>query len=1092
LVIADWSLDISRFFAEGIAKDLGEGGAVRTIRSAALGCFLLSGFAALVYEIVWVRILGQIFGNTTFAIATVLAAFMAGLALGSYSFGRLAGRLQNDLLAYGTLEGLIGLYGLLILPLFGVVRRVYFAVYPHVEAAPILSILVLFVLAFGLLMVPTVLMGATLPLLSRFFVTRLEQVGGRVGDLYAMNTLGAVAGCALAGYVMIPEMGLRASIFTAAAVNFAVAAAIAGMVVWLRRHPTAAQTFAPAAPTLDAQAPTPTAGTSAPRAGVRGPLEAFLLLSLAASGAASMIYENAWTRALALVIGMSTYAFTTMLTTFLIGLALGSFLYARWWGRSPGRLWAFGAMQVGIGIAALATIPLFERLPFLFLRLKASFADSFVLLLVVQATLSFLVMILPTILAGMTFPIVARLFTRGVYEVGSSVGTAYASNTLGAIVGALAGGFLLIPWLGVQHAINVGVAINVLVGIGLIAADTALAPPARWAWGAAAAAVTGAAIALFPAWDRHVVTSGVTIYASSYAGLPRESMKREYMHKDALLFYREGATATISVHAHRYDDYRYLKTNGKVDSSYGDEPNMLLTGYLPLLYHPAAQRVVIIGMGGGYTAKAVAAFPVQRIEVAEIEPAVVEGARAFAARNGNVLDDRRLRVIAADGRNYIQATPQQFDVIISMPSNPWIAGVANLYTREFYELARGKLRPDGTFAQWVQNYHMSPDDLRMILHTFAESFPHVSLWAVDESDLILLGTLREQTISHRTLQTIFAENQAVRQDLARLGFLDPFGLRAMYLMGNDGIRRFSRGAELNSDDLPRLEFSAPKHLESSTTGLNVRLLKDHREDLRFAGEVDFPRRPRGWARYVMARALKAVGASEGALHEVTQAIAERPDEAEYRLLRAELLADAGRSREALADFKTALALRPSDPSSVVDLGMKLEWDEAGELYRALALLRPQSPAVLERLGQVLEHEGDRAGAIARYRQALEVNPEAGGIRSRLGRILVRGGQYAAGLQELERARTTGGESGDFYAALGDALVGVDRPAEAVEAYTRALRESVENVSLRVRLAKALAAAGRRGEAARRFREALALDGENAEAAEGLRALGQRY
>ncbi len=1066
---------------------------MRTIRPAALACFLLSGFAALVYEIIWVRILGQIFGNTTFAIATVLAAFMAGLALGSYAFGRLAGRLQNDLLAYGVLEGGIGCYGLLILPLFGVIQRVYFALYPHLEASPVLSTFVLFALSFGLLMVPTVLMGATLPLLSRFFVTRLDHLGGRVGDLYAVNTLGAVVGCALAGYVMIPEMGLRASILTAAATNFLVTGAILCMVSWLRQHPASPEAVpAPFAPLSAQPATSPEGGPPTTARSPRSALEAFLLASLAASGAASMVYENAWTRALTLVIGMSTYAFTTMLTTFLIGLALGSFLYARWWGRSPGRLWAFGALEIGIGITALATIPLFERLPFLYLRLKGSFGDSFALLLVVQAVLSFLVMILPTVLSGMTFPIVARLFTHGVYEVGSSVGTAYASNTLGSIVGAVAGGFLLIPLLGVQAAINVAVGLNVLIGIGLIAADTALGRPVRWAWGAAAAVATGAAIALFPAWDRQVVTSGVTIYASNYTGLPRDSMKREYMHKDQILFYREGATATISVHAHRYDDYRYLKTNGKVDSSYGDEPNMLLTGYLPLLYHPSAQRVVIIGMGAGFTAKAAAAFPVQRIEVAEIEPAVVNGARHFAVRNGDVLEDRRLRVIAADGRNYIQATSQQFDAIISMPSNPWIAGVGNLYTREFYRLARGKLRPDGTFAQWVQNYHMSPDDLRMILHTFAESFPHVSLWAVDESDLILLGTLRPQTITYRALAKVFAENQAVREDLARLGFLDAVGLGAMYLMGDDGVRRFSKGAELNTDDLPRLEFSAPKHLERSTTGLNVRLLKDYRQDPPFWRDADFAGRPTGWRRYVMARALKAVGANEGALREVTQAITERAEATEYRLLRAELLADAGRSKDALTEFKAVLALRPPDLSSVVDLGMRLEWAEAGELYRALALLRPPAPGILDRLGQVLEYEGDRAGAIARHRQALEVSPGEGVTRFRLGRALVRGGQYAEGLKELERARPAGGESGDFYAVLGDALMGLNRPAEAVEAYGKALLESVENGGLRVKLAQALAKAGGTRDAARRFREALALDGENAEAAEGLRALGQRY
>ncbi|HEY7675608.1 MAG TPA: fused MFS/spermidine synthase, partial [Candidatus Methylomirabilis sp.] len=507
---------------------------MRTVRSAALVCFLLSGFAGLVYEIVWVRILGQIFGNTTLAIATVLAAFMAGLALGSYTFGRLAGRLRNDLLAYGVLEGCIGLYGLLILPLFAVVRRVYFALYPSLESSYLLSSLTLFALSFGLLVAPTVLMGATLPVLSRFFVTRLEHLGGRVGDLYAVNTLGAVVGCAMAGYVMIPELGLRASILTAAGANFLVTAAILLMVLWLRRQPAAEGAPAPSPPPNPPPSRRPGRG--------RSPLEAFLLVSLAASGAASMIYENAWTRALTLVIGMSTYAFTTMLTTFLVGLALGSFLYARWWGRWPGRLWAFGAMEIGIGITALATIPLFERLPFLFLRLKGGFGDSFAMLLVMQGVLSFLVMILPTVLAGMTFPLVARLFTHGLYEVGAGVGTAYASNTLGSILGAVAGGFLLIPFLGVQAAISLAVALNVLIGVGLIAMDTALTRPARWAWGAAAALVTAGATALFPAWDRDVVTSGVTIYASNFVGLPWDSLKREYMHKDRILFYREGLT----------------------------------------------------------------------------------------------------------------------------------------------------------------------------------------------------------------------------------------------------------------------------------------------------------------------------------------------------------------------------------------------------------------------------------------------------------------------------------------------------------------------------------------------------------------------
>jgi tetratricopeptide (TPR) repeat protein len=257
------------------------------------------------------------------------------------------------------------------------------------------------------------------------------------------------------------------------------------------------------------------------------------------------------------------------------------------------------------------------------------------------------------------------------------------------------------------------------------------------------------------------------------------------------------------------------------------------------------------------------------------------------------------------------------------------------------------------------------------------------------------------------------------------------------------------------------------------------------------GDQDFAARPPGWPRYVMARALKAVGAGEGALREVDQAIRDRPTGAEYRLLRAEILAEAGRSKEALTEIKAAMALRPPDLHALLDLGMKLEWAEAGELFRALAMMQPRPVGALARLGQALEAEGDRAAAIVRYRQALEEDPADGATRFRLGRALARSGQFAEGLRELERARETGGQSGDFFAALGDALAGLRRPAEAAEAYRAALIESVENVGLRVKLGKALAAAGRPREAARRFREALALDGENAEAWEGLKQLGQR-
>ncbi|MEK6716361.1 MAG: fused MFS/spermidine synthase, partial [candidate division NC10 bacterium] len=219
-----------------------------------------------------------------------------------------------------------------------------------------------------------------------------------------------------------------------------------------------------------------------------------------------------------------------------------------------------------------------------------------------------------------------------------------------------------------------------------------------------------------------------------------------------LLYYREGLTATISVHRSAGSDYLYEKINGKVDASYGDTPTQLMVGYLPMLLNPGAKRVLVIGMGSGMTAKAVAAFPVEQLEVAEIEPAVIEGARFFAEKNGRIHDDPRVRFIHADGRNYLLAVRQRYDVIISEPSNPWIAGIGNLFTREYYQLARASLTEGGVFGQWMQTYAMAPEDLRMVYRTFAEVFPDVSFWAVNDSDMLLIGTTQKQRLRSADLR----------------------------------------------------------------------------------------------------------------------------------------------------------------------------------------------------------------------------------------------------------------------------------------------------------------------------------------------------
>ncbi|HKA34834.1 MAG TPA: fused MFS/spermidine synthase, partial [Candidatus Binatia bacterium] len=298
-------------------------------------CFFLSGAAALVYEVVWMRMLTQIFGSTAYAVATVLAAFMAGLALGSYVFGRLAERRKNLLRLYGALELGVGVYGFAAPSLFYSARRIYAPLFWLYELSPGVFNIVLFVLAFLLLAIPTFLMGATLPVLSQVFVRSRSHLGQRVGDLYATNTLGAVVGCALAGYYLIPQLGLSSTVYTAAVSNVVIAV----IVIILSLAPYGESTEEAAGEALAAP-------------GRRTATEWLLLASIALSGAAAMVYENAWTHALTLVIGGSVYSFTTMLLTFLIGLAAGGYLYARLFGRHPVSITAFGVVELGVGIAA--------------------------------------------------------------------------------------------------------------------------------------------------------------------------------------------------------------------------------------------------------------------------------------------------------------------------------------------------------------------------------------------------------------------------------------------------------------------------------------------------------------------------------------------------------------------------------------------------------------------------------------------------------------------------------------------------------------------------------------------------------------------
>jgi spermidine synthase len=674
-----------------------------------------------------------------------------------------------------------------------------------------MSSAVQFVLVAGLLLVPTTLMGATLPIVSQA-VADDERPGRRVGTLYAVNTFGAVLGVALAGYVLLPALGNRLTTGLAVAGNLAVGV----LALRLARRGGAAEIARTAPPVADlGRAPTP--------------LTTWITITaLGVSGAVSMAYEVAWTRALSLVIGSSTYSFTAMLLAFLVGIAGGSAIYA--WLRASGRATAaqLGALQLGIALASLATLLGFELLPLVFLEtIRWSRSPGFVLL--AQFALSSCALLGATLLVGATFPCAIAVAARARGRLGRDVGHLYAVNTLGALAGAILTGFVLVPSYGVHASLKLAIAANLVLAAALFALSWGVRPAWR-GFGVGATAAAVAVVVTIAPWDPRVMTSGPAVYATPFLDLPRAHMGEAMREAYRLLYYRDGPSGTISVHAGPGTQL-LLRVNGKTDASTpGDMPTQLMLGHLPLLVHPAPRAALVIGIGSGITTGAIATHgEIERLDVVEIEPAVVEAARFFAHLHRDVLRDPRVRTIVADGRSLLLTTDRRYDVIVSEPSNPWIGGLASLFSVEFFRLARERLRPDGVMVQWLQSYNLHPEDVRMVVNTFRTVFPATTVWSpLYGGDLLLVGTTGPGAVDLARIQRLHRENPGFAHDLAALGMPDWPGVLSYLVLGARDTERFAAGAGLNTDDRLPLEFSAPRALYVNTSGDNLRRLLSYR------------------------------------------------------------------------------------------------------------------------------------------------------------------------------------------------------------------------------------------------------------------------
>jgi len=776
-------------------------------------CFLLSGLSSLIYEVLWVRMLILIFGSTTFAISTVLTGFMGGLALGSYLLGRYVDRSRYPIPLYGILEAGIGVYALLVPTLFSGLIPLYRWVWQSFHLNFYFFSLMQFLLVSLVLIVPTTFMGATLPILSKYYSRREDRLGLTVGSLYAVNTLGGILGTFFSGFFLLPALGVHLTTFLAALLNLSI-----GMIVLVVVKKGGREKEGPVS---EAKFSVSTFSGERLSPWILG----LVVFAFALSGFSSMIYEVTWSRVLAMILDSSTYAFTIMLTTFLIGIALGSFLMSRAIDRLKRPLLAFILIEIAIGASAFLSLFLFAELPYLFVVLYRTFSDSQNLILFSKFSLAAVVMILPTLFIGALFPLVVKLYTPGLNRVGYSIGKAYSLNTIGCILGSFCGGFIFVPLIGIQNSILLAIGLNIFLAFLLLLASSYRARALKLPLAAVLAIGTLGLSLHVPPWNPSLMSSGVYMYVRFVIDLDRQQLMDRYTQDaDLLLFYKEGHSSTVSVHRSKASDNIYLKVNGKVEAStVGDMPTQILLGQIPMLLSRSQEEVLVVGMGSGVTVGSVARHPARRITVAELEPAVVEASRHFSHVNYQVLEDPRVRVMTYDARNYLLVTADKYDVIISEPSNPWMAGVSNLFTREFFRLGSQRLKPGGIFCQWLQLYKISPDNLRSILGTFHQVFPHLLVFQVENYDLLILGSFEPLYIDPASLQERISQTK-VEEDLKRINIDSPRALLAHFVLGTREVPELIQKAPVNTDDNALLEFSAPKSLYQDTSEENFKEL----------------------------------------------------------------------------------------------------------------------------------------------------------------------------------------------------------------------------------------------------------------------------
>ncbi|MFC2171438.1 fused MFS/spermidine synthase [Acidobacteriota bacterium] len=957
--------------------------------------FFFSGITGLVYEVAWTRMFVTVFGSTTHAVSTVLAAFMAGLALGSLVLGKKGDRFSRPILIYGVLEILIGLYALAVPWIIKGLSGFYATVFATFEHQTLPVVILRFFLSFAVILIPTTLMGGTLPVLSKFAGRELPKVGRKIGALYALNTFGAVIGTFAAGFYLLERVGVSASVLYAAMLSIfvGIAAIFAGRKA--------------VAKGADEAVATPQDSDALPRY-----VSVVTLSAIAISGGAALACEVIYTKVLIFSLGTTAHAFSLMLMTFLIGIALGSFVASRYVDRHSRPTELFGIIEILLGLTVFLSIFLLARLDLMhrFLAIKDAGGNLFRLRGAgfLQAAL---IMLVPSLFMGAAFPVVIRIYAKG-NRVALSVGRIYFFNTIGAVAGSLLAGFVLVPLLGSARAIAFAATFTVAVGVLLFSCTRK-----KRLW-ISAAAVTFAALMIVTALIRPAIFA------------------RTFNIKEAgseLLYFKEGTTGTVTVH--RYQDFDRLAIDGVNVAGTSDMLRITqkLQGHLPILLADGNERVAHIGFGSGETLRILTLHDIGTIDGIEICKDVIQvSKRYFTELNRHVFNRDDINIVIMDGKNFVLLTDNQYDVIMTDSIYPGGSHASALYTYDHFKAVREKLKPGGIASCWLP-IDLSNQDLKVAVKAFYDNFPDMAIWyfhmTYNQHALLVGKKDAKLTIDVAKFERAFRKAE-IREDFKAIFIDDLPTLFSCFITDRNAAMRFCQNAPRHSDDHPILEFGIARR----GTGTSRPYLSSNIEELLALRPNPVPFLTNLEASSFDPETLKQEALKQTGLSSVIIS---------------------GHVHHALGEIGSARAMYASvldhDPGNRIATNLVQQIDQTVDRLEALARLGKGDYSTLFRLGVIYLSEGKYEKAASYLEQVRSLRPDLPNAHKSLGECYLRWGKPDRAIEYLLKAQSMTPHDAGVFQRLGRAYEGLGKTGEARHAFQEALRLNPGSYEARVHL-----------------------------------------